>query len=375
MNKKRFSGSLTVEASLALTFFIIGYLVIISLVYTVRAEKTVQQGINRTASEIARYCYAAERLSLTQYIEQAGITAGEAIDSIGGFANLSAESEKSGDSSGSSLAELADRLSGEAYLSGIAGEPVIRAVFAGCASGGGESADEKLKRLAGITSGDIDFRYSSLLKDGKTVEIVAVYRVKLKTFGLFGKKGITLTMKNTAVTSAWVTEQHGPGDNISTKWSLTSFERGRAWVSEIKAENSMTAVKSGKGIDLCIKGCYSMISSVNLFTKTYTDCSVPGSTSPDDYTVKEEELEKILSGYAAKLLECIDKHGMHLVNEKTGAGIPDWREISTGELIIVVPAEASESARIKLALENTAARVLENTGVEVKFEYREKALF
>ena len=80
--KKHLAGSVTIEASLALAFFIFGYLAVLSLVYVVRTESMVQYGINRTASEIARYSYTAERLSLTQYVTQAGMTAGELIDPV-----------------------------------------------------------------------------------------------------------------------------------------------------------------------------------------------------------------------------------------------------------------------------------------------------
>ena len=45
MKKKGLSGSVTIEAAFALVFFILGYMCILSLVCTVRAECAVQCGI------------------------------------------------------------------------------------------------------------------------------------------------------------------------------------------------------------------------------------------------------------------------------------------------------------------------------------------
>lgn len=373
MKRKGISGSITAEASLVLTLFILGYLCIISLIYAVRTESAVQFGINRAASEISRYCYAAERLSLDRYLKNAGMTVGEAIESIGDFSGLGNLSGSASDSSENGISQLADELSGGAYISGTAAEPIVRAVFTGCIGDSREETYKYFENLAGITPDDIDFHYSSLLRDGKTVEIVAVYKVRLRTFGLFGKKGISLTMKNTAAASAWVTGERSIDDSgEQSKWSLSSFERGKAWVSEIKSENSADAVKSGKGIDLCKQGKYSMINSVNIFAKTYSSCSRDGSSDPEDYTLRQEQFEQSLSGFALKLLECIESKGSSLQYEN-GIHVPDRRKNARAELIIVIPLEASESASLKNALENAAGNVSAEKGVEIRYEFREKA--
>jgi len=372
MKRKHISGSVTIEATLALTVFILGYLCIISLVYAVRAESTVQYGIDRAASEISRYCYAAERLSLTQYIQKAGMTVGEAVENIGGFTNPGKASSGCDSSSGNRISEMAAALSGGACISGIAGEPFFRAVFSGCIAENRTEADRVLTELAGITAGDIDFHYSSVLRDGKTVEIVAVYKVKLKTFGLFGKKGISLKMKNTAVSSAWVTgERNNVSGNSSSKWSLSSFERGKAWVAEIKSENSRDAVKGGKGIDLCKTGKYTMINSVNVFARTYSECSTGESDNPEDYSLNEAAFCKTLGGFASELLRCIREKGSSLQYEN-GIHVPDWSSSASAELIIVVPSEAGESASLKNALVRAADTVCAQTGVSVRYEFREK---
>ncbi len=371
MKNRKLSGSVTIEAALALSLFIFGYLAVISLVFAVRTESAVQYGIDRAASEISRYCYAAERLSLTQYVRKSGVTVGEAIESIGGFSNMDG-STPDDESSGRIVSEIADALTGGATIGGIAGEPLIRAVFRGCLADSREKADEYLSNLAGITADDIDFHYSTLLRDGKTIEIIAVYDVKLRTYGLFGKKGLSLRMKNSAVTSAWVTgELAAVSGNKPSKWNLSSFERGKAWVAEIKSEHSMDAVKGGKGIDLVKGNTYTMINSVNLFAGTYSD-GPPGSTDPSAYKAKEEAIEKAVAGYASKLLECIRTKASSLQYEN-GIHVPDRSADAAAELIIIVPEEVLQSDSLRKALEKTAAGVLADKGVTVRYEYREKA--
>lgn len=377
--KKHLAGSVTIEASLALAFFIFGYLAVLSLVYVVRTESMVQYGINRTASEIARYSYTAERLSLTQYVTQAGMTAGELIDSIGGFSNLSGGTT-TGDNAGSNLAEMANQLTGNASISGFAGDPLFRSVFAGCVAGSKAEADQYFKNLAGITTDDIDFHYSSVLRDGKTVEIVAVYKVKLKTYGLFGKNGLSLTMKNTACAGAWLAgnkkSQQQQGQNISSapsKWSLSAFKRGQAWVSEIKSEHSKAAVKGGKGIDICENGTYTMIGSVNIFMQSYSDCSKEGSSDPADYSIKEAAFSKAVSGYASQLKKSVKEKRGELQFEN-GTAVPDQGKNAKLALIIVVPAEGAASASAKDVLDKTAAKMKKN-GVEVHYEFRESAFY
>ena len=377
MRRKHFSGSVTIEATFSLTFFIFGFLVILSLADAVRTESAVQCGINRTATEIARYSYAAEKLSLTDHIQGAGITVGEAIENIGGFSNLAFAGGSENGDAGNTLSEMADTLSGGAKISGIVGDPLIRSVFSGCVAGTREETDEYLRRLSGISADDIDFHYSSVLADGKTVEIVAVYKVKLHTFGLFGKKGISMTMKNTACSSAWVTGskkvQAEPSEEPS-KWTLTSFKRGQAWVAEIKSENRKTAVKSGKGVDLCDGKSYVLVGSVNVFTTTYSDCSEEGSTDVSDYKAKENAILKNIGNYASELKRFVKEKGDSLQYEESGEKVPDIRGNCKLEVIIVVPTEASQSPEMKAALDSVAAKVLEQKGVHVRYEFRENAL-
>lgn len=371
MKKKAFSGSVTIEATLALAFFIFGYMCILSLVCTVRAECAVQCGIDRTAADISRYCYAAERLGFSEYLEKSGMTVGEAIDNISGLSGLAEESEADDSSSGSAVAQLADMLTGGKTVGGIIAEPVIRLIFAENVAGDRENTDKYLEDLAGITTSDIDFRYSSLLKDGNTIEIVAVYKVKLKTFGLM-KNGISLTMKNTAATSAWLHTEAESETPSESKWQLGNFQRGKAWIEEIKSENKMDAVKSGKGIDLYRLGTYTMINSINIFNSTYSSFSGNDRMRAEYYTIKEKSVENQLIKYSEKLLECIKNNSGSLQNE-AGIHIPEPQGEKKGVLLMILPEEAGNS-RIKKTFENIAEETGKKYGISIVTEYREKAL-
>lgn len=374
MRKKCIAGSVTVEASLSLTLFILGYLAVLSMAFAVRTESAVQCALDRTAAKISGYCYAAERLSVSEYMEQAGVSVSEAIEKIGVFSAAGCRSGQETDEPSGYLHDLAEVFTDGASVSGIAGEPVYRAIFAECLAGSREDADKYLNTLAGITSDDIDLHFSDVLKDGKTIEMVAVYKIKLHTFGLFGNKGMSLTMKNTAVTSAWTTGEKRDSGETPSKWRLPSFERGKAWVAEIKSEHSMDAVKSGKGIDLYKLGKYTMICSLNVFASTYSECAVPGSRNASDYSVNEAAVEKVIGGYAAKLAECIWNRSSSLQFEN-GVHVPDNPENKRAELIIVVPAEAGETENIRSALNTVAETIRRENSAEVIYEYRERALY
>lgn len=72
-NKQR--GSLTVEAALVLTIFLIGYAMIISAANMIRAQMIIQHGISQAAKEISAYCYL---LSKTGIMDASGNTHQEA---------------------------------------------------------------------------------------------------------------------------------------------------------------------------------------------------------------------------------------------------------------------------------------------------------
>lgn len=373
MRKANLSGSVTIEATLALMVFIFGYLALLALTFAVRTESAVQCALDRTAAQISQYCYAADRLSVSEYIEQAGITASETLELIEGLSDISRLNGPDDESAGF-LNDLVSAFSDGSVLSGVLCEPVFRAMLSENLAGSREQSDEYLMSLAGITCNDIDLHYSEVLKDGKTVEMVAVYKVRLHSFGLPVSKGLAITMKNTAVTSAWVNRTAANTEYVRSKWRLSSFERGKAWVAEIKSEHSMDAVKGGKGIDIYKLGKYTMICSMNIFAQTYSECRVFGSSNASDYSVNKDAVMKAVGGYSSKLLECIETKATSLQFEN-GIHVPDAGENRKAELIIVLPEEAGNTESIRTVLDDIAESIKKNNGVEVVYEYRERALY
>lgn len=373
--RKNINGSVTVEAALSLSFFIFGYIFILSLVNAVRTESAVQYGINHTAQELSQYCYIADKLSVSSNIQNSNITVGEAVENICGLPDTDSTDAYDTDGAGI-IGGLIDAFTGDITICGIAAEPFCKLIIPRYIAGDRKSSDEYLKKLAGITVDDIDFRHSSLLKDGKTIEIVAVYNVYLKTFGLFGKDGIRLSMKNTAATAAWCTGKMTDSETENgeeSKWKLGNFQRGQAWIAEIKAEHPNDSVKSGKGIDLYKKGTYTMIISVNVFDKTYSECEKFGSGYSSDYALKENAVKRLIGKYADKLNTCITEKSSSLETE-SGFYIPEYKGEKSGVLMVVVPLEAGEDKDISAALERIADNIYKEKKVKVQYEYREKAL-
>ena len=278
MKKSRLKGSITIEAAFALPIFLLGFMAIISLVYIVQTESAVQYGVDQVSREISEYCYIADKMSLTAVTQKTSLSLGDAVENVCGLSGLMDDSDEDSSESESAVSSLSDIIleekSGES-VNGAATEIICRILIPKYISGDRRSADQYLQALSGITLDDINFRYSSILRDGQTINIVAVYKVRLTTFGLLGE-GIELTMRNSASTKAWLPESvlkdntgHGDTDSDKedennkseeSKWLLLPCDRGKAWIAQIKSDNKNNAVQSGHGIDL-----YS--SDINEFTQ------------------------------------------------------------------------------------------------------------
>ncbi len=76
MDKRLGKGSLTVEAALFLTFFLMGFLTIINFARLTRAEVVVQRAINGTAMQISQYGYLLTKTGIYDAMEG---TAQEAV--------------------------------------------------------------------------------------------------------------------------------------------------------------------------------------------------------------------------------------------------------------------------------------------------------
>ena len=133
---------------------------------------------------------------------------------------------------------------------------------------------------------------------------------------------------------------------------------------------------SGTGIDLYDKSTntFTQVYSINVFSQSYSSYEKTSDKSGVMcYTLRDDYCLKIIEKYAQKLNENI-KVPEKSITMDSGTVYPLNHINKKGKLFIIVPQEAQENKNIKESLEKIAVSVNKNTGIEVEFTYREKAL-
>jgi len=64
-------GSLTLEASIVLVFFLVAYMAILSVINMYRGQMLIQNAANQTAQEIGQYTYLLKKAGLSEFGKQA----------------------------------------------------------------------------------------------------------------------------------------------------------------------------------------------------------------------------------------------------------------------------------------------------------------
>lgn len=418
MNTRSEKGSFTIEVIISLSLFMFAFIAIISLAALAKVESTTQYAINQVAKEISSYYYIAEKVGVTRnnasdnsdidsvvqavvnFSDKAEDTASEYIpntsDNLGDVLNT--YSNISNDVSEITSAARTVYDSFEAVLenpegivsslttvlraevenelvSRIIAEPMCRVLVPKYITSNSD-ADTALEKM-GVVDGleGLDFRMSSFLADNRSINIVLIYQVKIKGFGLFDQ---FFTIKQTASTAAWTSgvtlEEAYDTQSI---WSKDNFERGKEFVAEIKGENPLQAVKSGVGIDLYNQGTntFTSVHSVNIFSASYSDYQQNDTeeNSASNYSIKKDKVKALLKGYAKDLLKSISGiDGLITMDDGTQFQIGGDRRIA--KLIIVVPKEAKSISSNLNILNEIAKEIESETGVKVTLTYREYAL-
>lgn len=246
MKKSRFnlrddSGALAIEAVISMFFFTIAVLAIMFMSVMVRAQSMVQYAISQAAKEISGYYYIVDKLGLSSLTSgKSAHTTDEANEIIKNAVDFSssagnavsfdlnsgtpgiditkldtvdtdslkkaAESIKKMDVKDQltgTLCVLAKSLINEG-VSQIVAPFICDAVVPKYMGGSREAADTRLRALGIDGMDSIDFTYSSFLRDGRTIQVVAIYKMDVSklTFGMVSGE---LTFKQVATTAAWVT--------------------------------------------------------------------------------------------------------------------------------------------------------------------------
>ncbi len=418
MKAKNQKGSFTIEAILSLSVFMLAFMAIISLAILAKVESTTQYAINQVAKEVSQYYYVAERIGTIKADKTDTTDIDSVIQAVANFG------DKASNVTGSHTPDTSDRLGDilasysdisndvseissaakEVYRSfgtvlenpegtitslataftsevnkglvnRIIAEPICKTLIPKYITSS-KSADKTLAQM-GVVGGlsGLDFRMSSFLSDGRSINIVLIYQVKLKGFGLFNQ---SFTIKQTASTAAWITEATlGAAYDSKSIWAKDNFERGKEFVAEIKSENPLQAVKAGVGIDLYNQSSntYSSIYSINVFSASYSDYQIDDTkeNSASNYSIKKDKVKVLIKGYAKDLIKdtkAIDE----VITMDNGTDYETLQEARSTKLIIILPQEARSSSE-NLKILNEIAREIQNeTGVKVTLTYRESAL-
>ncbi|MDO5560973.1 MAG: pilus assembly protein [Oscillospiraceae bacterium] len=373
-------GALTIEASLALPVFLVGFIVILSLAAVVFTEYTVANGVNQTAAEIARYCYITQRISDSQEGELLNEGLDDLITNVVKISSLNSDEQDADCETGSlikSLAMLTSNRAANNVLGCRITDILCRRLITKYIGGSREEADSFLLRAAGITLDDIDFRGSSVLKNSKEVNVVAVYRVKINTFGLFESDRFSFIMENSACTCALgVRDITDEKTYCKSKWMLGNFERGSAWAYEIKSEHQEKAVCPGSGIDLydSSTNTFTQIYSVNIFAQSYTEYEACyGKSGADCYKLKNKYYEEFAGTCAKEVIKNMNNISSG-VSMEAGTALPSEKSGRSAAMLFVLPQETEYNENLLNEINQISQKISKKTGVKIEYTFREKAL-
>jgi len=432
-NRNTETGSFTIEASLTLGLFVFAFVTIISLAMYATVENRIQYAINQTAIEISQYYYVLDRAGVIQ--KQNNVDLKVLDDEIESVMNLSNAVQKgygdeqdlqaSSDISSGDVNSLMDGLDtvkgdwdsiqtaasnfsensqalmndpagvmkalgkaalqsgGTAIISRIIAPPICKGLSAKFIATTNQSADELLEKWGvlneqGVPGGmeGLDFTMSSFLQDGRTINVIVVYRIKSLIPSFYPYDHVVC---QTASTAAWA---HGTSLSAaaasasSSTWSKPDIERGMAFADELRSETDL-ALQKGYGIDSYNQktNTYTSYYSMNIFKASYSTYNdkVLGDAA-DKYTLDEASVKDKIASYVNKSLEDTADIGMsvELADGKTVQTANDVVQTRQTTVVIVIPEDATYEDRIAL---NAIVNSLEQEkGVKIELTYREKAL-
>lgn len=244
---KNEDGAFAIDAIFGITLFMISILSIMFMVMIVRVQSSVQYALGQTAKEISGYYYLIDKIGLANMTAEkdtsginttigyvidfadAGKDMSEDLTKINITDGLSAEELKilqDQKASAEQLADIGKKLGNQvktlskdpksqivALLSVFANKAishyiapyVCQAIMPRYMAGDLESTNEMLESV-GVEGGlaGMDFTHSELLKDGRSIKLVVVYKLNPEkiTFGMV--KNSEMTFRQVASTAAWV---------------------------------------------------------------------------------------------------------------------------------------------------------------------------
>lgn len=440
------SGSLTIEAAFVLPFFMFGFMALAMLATTTRAQSTIQYAVDQTAKEVSQYYYVINRLGFnhggdandenidkvddfienfntfqstiadaSEYspsqintIDDISKTYGELEGNFQSIKNASQELYGSFKSMAdnpmaiiSSMATMLKNGAGNAAVCRIIAQPLSKALVQKYISNNG-NIDDTLEAMGVVDGMDgIDFGLSTFAIDGKTVNVVAVYKIKPMGFSLID---YTYTVKTTGSTGIWGTnvtnseakqqEDQKKSESNDSSQAEEEQEPVSPWDDTIGIQDQFEAYASGIEQSL---GSGTRTQSRQGFhfyldSKTpYPDGVDPRGNFPADSYIKVMTKNVFSSSYYkdgkidVSSVKSDIKSAANKLNQKVNAvdstikvGEKDSTQKTVQSdktkrnkyIIVVVP--ENTTAEMRKDLEDIASNVRYDTGVTVIYQYKDK---
>lgn len=351
--EKNGTGSVSIEATIALSFYIFSFIILISFSTIARVETITQNALDQTAKDISKYIYALETFVNMESGQE------EFINDLVKYADFenSISSQTDGTNSESNMptipvnsitpSEIAEMITYELmekYLVEATNEETL------------QSALESL----GITGG-IDLNDSTYLEDGQTVNLVAIYTIESPLPNFFDRD---ITVKQSAKTAAWIGDVSNTQGNVESIWDLPSMQRGQMLLDEFRASNPTTAVIPGIGVDFYDGQTMTFMFSMNIFDDSYGE----GDYLSGTYVLNHEAISMQLEGYIVESIETTQNIGSEI--EMMDGSIVNVTQPIYVEIQMVVPEEAANYAT---ELNEISDALEMEYGVNVTWVYHEKA--
>jgi len=331
-------GLYTVEGALTIVIFTALIMMILSIITIMETEVKIQTAINQTAMQLSQYSYAVGNeieVSNDEETTLKGIIQSAAREAVG-F------------SSGSALCDLISR----------------------------DKIEERaLSQIDGGYEG-IDFSVSNVLGDGKTITVVAIYKINVNTFGLVDK---SLKICQKAQTVAWLPYYaetlasselaHGGSGSI---WNDTNFARGQHFVNEEKEKSIEHSVEAGQGIDLYYKdsGKTVEVFSMNVFDSSYS-YNTGDLKNASDYSPNKENIEERILRDVRDYKKDISACGKKIV---MASGSEEKFNPKEKEMILIVPNEVKGQKAFEDVFLELQEEIKSKNDINLVIVYSEDAL-
>lgn len=423
--KKSERGYVTVEASIVLTIFMFAFLAMISVMSLIRAQITIQVGINQAAKELSQYSYIVARTGLIQknnqineesqkFKEQSDQVIGNLVNFVSTVQSGAENVQKTADSAGQfassgKIEAAADAVSGisdtatsfneiQAQAKGLYSSvsamaenpaqimaglvavvksegismaksrliaaPLSKALVARYIKGTGKDPDSYLKSL-GIYEGldGLHFEASTLFDDGSTINITVIYNARIK-FPLMDK--FDFTFKCNASTAVWGAKLTFAAKNKSSVWDNANFPRDDIISGDLEKEadtKKYVVADSNAGFNLYDE-------ETNTFTAFHSLDTNAASYTDENGNMSQSAIQNKVDAMVSKLIN--NKRKSFTMKESGEKVTIDKSKQRNLVIRVTVPTSAKKNEAMLQEIARNAESAYHFDGdIKVEFIYRE----